>query len=98
MSEDPRSLWQHQPTAPVKLSPDELRAKASRFEKLIWRRNAREYVAALAVVIVFAWFAVSAKAVVSQVGNALVVAGAVYVAYRLRQRGAADAPTSEALA
>ena len=43
---DLRFLWQTMPTSPITLSVEELRARATKFERKVRRRNLTEYIAA----------------------------------------------------
>ena len=58
MSETPttrvQEIWQCQPVEGIKMSADEIRNRALKFEKRIFWRNAREYAGALIAVVVFA--------------------------------------------
>src|SRR6516162_4616954 len=49
---DPRNLWQSQERENVTISLEEIRLRAARFERRIWRRNFREYAAG---VLLIAW-------------------------------------------
>jgi hypothetical protein len=46
-----KRVWQNQPLEGMLMSVDEIRRRAGKFQKEVYWRNAREYVAALAVVI-----------------------------------------------
>ena len=49
--DDPRNLWQTQEVEEMRISVEELRAKAAKFNGRIRWRNVREYVAALIVIV-----------------------------------------------
>ena len=48
-----RALWQSQPSSASTISLEQLRERARRHERIIRRRNLREYVAAALVVVGF---------------------------------------------
>jgi hypothetical protein len=82
-----QALWQSQSRSEPAISLDEVRGRASRLERIVVRRNRREYVAAAIVVAFFgamAWFGGS---VTIRVGAALTVAAAIVIAYQLHRRG-----------
>ncbi|HYW47777.1 MAG TPA: hypothetical protein VE959_33220 [Bryobacteraceae bacterium] len=88
---DLQSLWRSQSAEPVNMSLEEIRKKARRYQRKIWRRNAREYLAAAAVAAVMTFQAVSAGDPLRRVGAALCVAAMLYVAYHLHRGGSARA-------
>lgn len=85
--DDPRDLWQNQEVEELKLSLDELRSRANRFKNRIRRRNLREFLASLIVVLVFSWFLWRTPALVERIADVLVIAGALYYAWHLWNRG-----------
>ena len=92
-----QALWQNQPAPPRKLSPEEIRGKAVRFQRTIRFRNLREYVAAVLVLIVFSGYAWKAGTWLSKAGPILIVLGTLYVVFQLASRGAsAPVPGDEA--
>ncbi len=60
---------------------------AQRFQSRIRTRNTIEYVAAAFVVTAFSWLALSMPEPIVQVGAGLIVAGALYVCWKLYQLG-----------
>ena len=72
----------------MKLSIEELRAKATKFQRRIRRRNLREYAASLLVIGLFSWYCWKVPNPVERLGFALVVAGAIYYAWHLWKWGA----------
>jgi hypothetical protein len=89
--DDFRNLWQSQEVEEMKISITELRAKATAFETRIRRRNLREQVACLFVIVAFGWAFFKSPATVPRIGFGLFVAGAIYVAWHLRAKGTANA-------
>jgi Flp pilus assembly protein TadB len=88
--QDPKDIWQSQNVEVPQMSLDELRSKASRFERRIWWRNAREYAGVVAVMALFAFDIYKFPSPLMRAGSALVIAGAIYVAWQLHQRAAAQ--------
>jgi len=86
--DDPRKIWQNQEVEEMKLSVEELRAKAAKFQSRIRWRNVREQVAALIVVVLIGRFLWETHVTVERIGFALVIAGAVYYVWHLRKWGA----------
>jgi hypothetical protein len=82
-----QSAWQSQPVEPRRISLDEVRALATTFQRRIWRRNAREYVASAIVVIVFGVVALWVPEAVLRVGFGLLALGAAAVGLQLFWRG-----------
>ena len=101
MTESPtnrmQELWQCQPVEGIKMSVDEIRNRATKFEKKIFWRNFREYIAgAIAIVLLGISFG-SAHDLLSRAAFALLIAGMVYVMYQLHRRGTAKTmPTAAA--
>lgn len=86
--DDPRNLWQNQEVEEMKLSLEEIRARAAKFQSRIRRRNLREYAAALLVILLFARFFSTTPNIVERIGFALVIAGALYYIAHLWKWGA----------
>ena len=82
-----KELWQRQKTEGVRMTVEQVQASAGKFQRRIQRRNAREYVAAVAVVLIFAFEFWRAGEVLARIGFALVIAGTVYLAWHLHSRG-----------
>lgn len=91
---DLQALWQSQP-AHERISFDEIRLTAERLERRVARRNLREYVAAVIVVLVFGWAALTAPSAIFRIGAGLTVAAAVLVVYLLRRWGTARTLSSD---
>ncbi|MCA9494652.1 MAG: hypothetical protein KC656_02080 [Myxococcales bacterium] len=81
-----RAAWTAQTVELPRFSPDELRAAAARFDRVIWRRNLIELAAGVLVVGTFGWMAWVAEGGV-RVGAVLTVLGAVAVMVTLVRRG-----------
>jgi hypothetical protein len=91
--DDMRSVWQGQRPGPAPPPLDEIRGKAGKLHARIFWRNCREYLAAALLVPYFGYRAWTAGAPLTRVGNGLMVAGLLYMAYQLhRKASAAPAP------
>lgn len=91
-----RALWQNSEAALSPLPLDEIKRRAAQFGGTIQRRNRREYVAAGAVAIVFALYAVFLPGTLIKVGSVLTALGALVVAWQLAHRTSRPDPEAEA--
>lgn len=73
----------------MKISVDELRAKAAKFQSRLRWRNWREQVAAVVVIVGCAGAVWTTPHTVERIGYALLIAGATYVMWHLWLRGSA---------
>lgn len=97
-SNDIRRLWQDQTEEAVRMSLDEIRKKAQKFQQRIRWRNLREYGAAVFVVAVFGFYIWHFHEAFVRTGSVLVIAGTLYVVSQLHKRGSAKtAPADMAL-
>ncbi len=85
--DDFRDLWQKQEVEEMKISIEELRAKAAKFRGRIRSRNIREWAACLVVIVFFGAMCVKVPQMVPRIAYALIVGGAIYVAWHLQMRG-----------
>jgi hypothetical protein len=92
---DLQNLWQRQPSEGVCMSVDQIRRRAVKFEKKIYWRNAREYVAALIAVAFFTFELWREPDVLTGIGFALIIAGTLYVVWHLHRRGSPRTPPAE---
>ncbi|MGO8816999.1 MAG: hypothetical protein ACLQVG_20350 [Terriglobia bacterium] len=90
-----KSIWQNQPTEGIQMSIDEIRSRAGKFQTNVSWRNAREYVAAVIVVSIFAFDFWRTSDVLARVAFGLIIAGAIYVMWHLHQQGAARSVPAE---
>jgi Flp pilus assembly protein TadB len=81
-------LWQDQPVENAAMSLEEIRDKAQKFRARIRRRNLREYLAAVVVVIAFAYYIYKFTDPLIRIGSGLVIAGAMWTMYQLHRRTA----------
>lgn len=98
MNNDLQSLWQSMPTPIVTLTADEIRTRASAFERKVKRRNLTEYVAAVVVIAAFGWYATLplAATLLWPVANIAIIIGALVVVWNLHRIGRAAATPASA--
>ena len=82
-----KELWQNQPTEGVRMSIDQIRLSAGTFQRKIQWRNAREYVAAIAVVVFFSYQFWRTGDLLARIGYGLVIAGTFYLIWHLLSKG-----------
>ena len=84
-----QELWQTQPVEGIKMSADEIRRRANRFEHKIWWRNAREYVASVIATGLLGYFLVMAQDWLSRLTFALFIGAMVWIVVSLHWKGSA---------
>jgi hypothetical protein len=85
-----QNLWQNQPQENFSMSVEEVRLKASRFQRTISSRNARELIVGAFLIILFASFAWMAQSPLGKAAELLSAAGVAFVMWQLiRQARAA---------
>ena len=89
-NDDIRNLWQAHGSADAPLTLEELRKKGAKFRTTIARRNLREYAAVALMVPYFSYFAWTARLPLMRVGNGLLAAALLYMAYQLHRRASAS--------
>jgi len=82
-------LWQDQPVEGIKMSIEEIRRRAGKFERRIRFRNIREYVASLIAVGLFAYFFATSHDVISRVTFGLFIAAMLWIVVSLHWKGSA---------
>ena len=88
---DLQALWQSQSRAEATISLEEIRSRARRLERIVARRNLREYVAAAIVAPAFAWIMWIGPSATIRVGAALNIAAILFVVQQLYVRGSSTA-------
>ena len=88
-NEDMRNVWQKQKTEGVHMSVEEIRLRAGKHSHRIAWRNAREYIAALAVTVFFSFNYWQTEDLLMRVGCVLIVASMFYVCWHLHAHGSA---------
>jgi len=71
------------------MSTDVIRQRAGKFERTISRRNLREYLTSLLVVILFAYFFVKADNTLFRITWGLFIAGMIWMVVQLHRKGSA---------
>ncbi len=82
---DPRGLWQQQEVERITLTIDQVRARATAFERRIRNRNIREYIAGVVVIAAFGlqlWRAQGWRVI----PPALMLLATIYVLFQLHRR------------
>ena len=90
-------LWQSQETEGVRMSVEQVRLEAGRFQRKISARNLREYVVALMLVVFFGFeFSRAKHLLLLRVGFGLLMAGTAYVMWHLLSKGSPGAANESA--
>ena len=84
-----QKLWQDQPLEGIKMSAEEIRRRAEKFERRIWWRNARETVASLIAVGLFVYFLATSHDWLSRVTFGLFIGAMVWIVGALHRKGSA---------
>jgi hypothetical protein len=92
---DLRAIWQSQSRDEHAISLDQIRQKSRRLERLVSRRNLVEYIATVVVVVSFSWIMWVDPSGTVRTGAGLLIAAAVFMAYRLHTRGTATSFPSD---
>jgi hypothetical protein len=93
LNDDICNLWQGQGSGAMPPTLEELRKKGDKFHSQIVWRNLREYLAVALMVPYFGYFVWTSRMPLMRVGNGLMIAGLLYMAFQLHRRAAAaDAP------
>jgi xanthosine utilization system XapX-like protein len=80
------NLWQTQRTESPGIRPGELRGKINKFERRIYWRNVREYVAGAVVITIFGYYEWRFRTLLIRLGSGMIIAGTLYVMYQLHRR------------
>jgi hypothetical protein len=80
-------LWQNQKTEGVRMSVEQVRMEAGRFQRKISARNLREYIVAVMLIVYFGfWFSRIAH-VAAKLGFGLLIAGISYEVWHMLSKG-----------
>jgi positive regulator of sigma E activity len=82
-----QELWQQQPVEGIRMSVDEIRKRASKFENRLFWRNAREYISGGIAIVLFGYFLTQAHDALSRLAFGLLIAGMAYVLIYLYRKG-----------
>jgi hypothetical protein len=91
-----QELWQGQQTEGFRMSVEQIRMSAGKFQRKIGWRNAREYAAALFVVIFFGFQFVRAGDLLARIGFGTVIASMFYIVWVLHSKGSTRALPKDA--
>ena len=91
-----KDLWQSQPTEGIKMSIDQIRMSAGKFQRRIRYRNVREYIAAIAVLGFSSFEFWRAGDLLVRIGFVLIAAGTFYVVWHMLSKGSAQPLPEEA--
>jgi polyferredoxin len=99
---DPRNIWQNQPKEPFKMSVDEMRHRAQRFQMKARLTAAASIASALLVCAFFAWNFARTHELVPRMGYGLISLCGIFMAYSTYKwvwpsNLSADAPVSTSL-
>ncbi len=83
-------LWQSQPVEGVKMSVEEIRNRANKFENKIVRRNRREIVGCFVVSVLFLYFLVDTPYVVFRISYGMFILAMIWIAIQIRRKGAVN--------
>jgi len=84
-----QNLWQNQPQEEFNMSIEDIRLKASTFQGTISARNMRELVVGAILLVVFGFFAWTAKSPLGQAAELLSAAGVVFIMWQLMRQARA---------
>jgi hypothetical protein len=88
-----QTLWCQQTEETFTMSMPEIHLRAARFQSRIRLRNTTEYAAGVLVLGIFGWVAHSVPEPLVQLGSGLIIAGAIYVLWKLHVLAGAAART-----
>jgi hypothetical protein len=86
-ADDFHHLWKSQPAGEGRMSIDDIRNRARAMEGTIRRRNLREYIAGVIVLVAFGFVAWTDSSSVVRIGAALIIVALLYVVHQMRTRG-----------
>jgi hypothetical protein len=87
--QDLKAFWKQQNTESVQMTAEQIRLKATAFQRSVWRRNLLEYFACAVVIFAFSAYIWIFPNRLMKLGSLIEVVAALFVAYRLRTRGSA---------
>jgi hypothetical protein len=90
VSREIEKLWQSQTPEPPHISLEDLRGRMQRFERKVFWRNIREYVAGAIVVVVYGCYEWRFPELLLRIGSGLTIAGTLFVMFQLHRRASAE--------
>ncbi len=91
----PQQIWQAQPVEGTKMSADAIRLRATKFERKISRRNLRETIAGIIVIVFFAFSFAATHEIALRTTWGLFIAGVILVLINLRSQAGGSAMPAE---
>ena len=88
---DMTNIWRNQPMESAEISLAEICRKADKFERRIFWRNLREYVAGVVVIAFFGYYISIFHSPLTRAGCGLVIAGTLFIGLTLQKRGPSKA-------
>lgn len=85
-----QELWQSQPVEGARMSIAEIRKRAGKFEKKVFWRNLREYVAGGIAMVMLGNFFWQANTHLARTSFALLMAGLLYMLFHLHRNGSSS--------
>jgi hypothetical protein len=82
-----QQIWQSQPVEGIKMSVDEIRRRAGKFERRIVRRNRREIIGCLIASGLFAYFLATTHGVLFRFAYGFFIAAMMWIAVQLQRKG-----------
>ncbi|HKV80717.1 MAG TPA: hypothetical protein VJP02_21390 [Candidatus Sulfotelmatobacter sp.] len=82
-----QKIWQDQPVEGIKMSAEEIRRRAGKFERRIRRRNLRESVGCMIVSGLFAYFLYDTHNVLFRIAYGLFIVAMIWIAIQLHRKG-----------
>jgi len=82
-----QEIWQNQPVEGIKMSVEEIRRRAGKFERKITWRNRREIVGCLIVSGLFIYFMIGADQLLFRISYGLFIAAMIWIAIQLHRKG-----------
>ncbi len=84
-----QKLWQEQSVEGIKMSAEIIHKRAQKFDRRIWWRNVREYVASLIAACIIAYFFATEHDLFSRLTYALFFGALVWIVVALHRKGSA---------
>jgi len=84
-----QALWQSQSRGEPAIAIEDVREWARRLERRVARRNRREYIVAVVVVLIYGWTFWRLPFATVRIGAGLMIAATIFVCYRIHVHGSA---------
>ena len=90
------SLWRQDGDALEPLPLAEVKSRAAAFDRAIDKRNRREYIATVFVILIFGLYALILPGTLLKIGSLLIITGGLVIAWQLSHRTSRPDPAGEA--